>query len=160
MGSVRRRGVAWQADARVDGARVRRAFRTRAEAETFVEERQAPLETNGGLTVGRLLREWLATREAGMATSQRGPVTPGTIRNDLKCLRQIEQSGLARVPAARLTQRDIAAHHRARSATAVTTSTNREMRALKAALRCAPIPNASAGSVRVQSPAGPARTTH
>jgi integrase len=135
MGSVRRRGAAWQADARVDGTRIRRAFRTRAEAEAFVEEHQARLDINGGLTVGRLLREWLATREAGMATSRRGPVTPGTIRNDLECIRQIEQSGLARVPAAQLTQRDIAAHYRARSATAVTTSINREIRALKAALR-------------------------
>jgi integrase len=135
MGSVRRRGAAWQADARVDGRRVRRAFHTRAEAEAFVEEHQPPLENNGGLTVGRLLREWLAIREAGMATSTRGPVTPGTIRNDLECIRQIEQSGLARVPAAQLTQRDIAAHYRARSATAATTSINREIRALKAALR-------------------------
>lgn len=135
MGSVRRRGAVWQADARVDGRRIRRAFGTRAEAEAFVEAHQPALDNNGGLTVGRLLREWLATRQAGMATSQRGPVTPGTLRNDLECIRQIEASGLARVPAAQLTQRDVAAHYRMRSATAVTTSINREIRALKAALR-------------------------
>lgn len=136
MGSVRRRGAAWQADARVNGKRVRRAFATRAEAEAFVEEHQPPLDGQAnGVTVGRLLREWLAVREAGMATSTRGPVAPGTIRNDLECIRQIEQTGLARVAAAQLTQRDIAAHYRARSSTAQTTSINREIRALKAALR-------------------------
>lgn len=135
MGSVRKRGSAWQADARVDGKRIRRAFATRDEAEAFLQQHQPLHDSNGSLTVAGLLREWYGVREAGMATSRRGPVTPGTLRNDIECIRRIEDTGLGRVPATQLTQRDVAAHYRARSGSAVTTSINREMRVLKSALR-------------------------
>lgn len=133
MASIRRRGKTWQADARVGGRRLRKAFDTRGAAESFLGDHE-PRTERGELTVGKLLREWFSTREAGLATSRRGPVSPGTLRNDRECMRRIEDTGLSRVQVIRLTQQDLRDHYRARSRTASTVSINREARVLKSAL--------------------------